>query len=410
MESWIEIYTEENLKKLTLRRRVGQLLTLLFALVALGLCVLCCVRTNTGNALRMEVTAAVCFAVGGLVLLLLRQVLILPGKREVAHVEGLRETESEELTARLKLGGRAVRIPKSILAVPLKAQVFGEERPRRLLISASRYAQVKPWVESGEALRLRVASGFITALQPTDPFAEARTQSQPLSEWETLAGYYLPAEEGGEDKAPEKALTDPGTWRLHLRALLYYAPVGVMWILISFLLWSWIFTFVTRTDPATTLTVFADVSDMKEYELNLKLEEDMPEGITAIRTHRFGYAMFDDTELLHADIYIVGETHLREYVNSFVRLPQSVLDALPEDSVFWYLPRLTEDPDTPPIPLGIRVYCKEEDRGVLKDYLFYRDDVGLVQDYYLLLGINSRHTGELDESACELLLKLLQLP
>lgn len=155
--------------------------------------------------------------------------------------------------------------------------------------------------------------------------------------------------------------------------------IYVAWIILSSLLWGWIFMLATDTSAAKKITVFAEVDNMHETELALFLEKDMPEKLKMIKVHKFSYAMFDSYTLLNADIYIVGSKNAEKYIESFAMLDE-------KDGFEYYYHN--------GVAYGIKIFDRETKKGNATKYISYGDD-----DYYLFFGVNSVHLGELNGSA-----------
>ena len=79
----------------------------------------------------------------------------------------------------------------------------------------------------------------------------------------------------------------------------------LLWLLASVFLWGWIFTMITDTVPEKKVTIFVDAYALEDKALSIELEKELPEGIRMIRVHPFSYAMFQESTILNADIFIV---------------------------------------------------------------------------------------------------------
>ena len=167
-----------------------------------------------------------------------------------------------------------------------------------------------------------------------------------------------------------------------LKNILSQLHIYIAWIILSSLLWGWIFMLVTDTSAAKKITIFAEVDNMHETELTLLLEKDMPEKLKMIKVHKFSYAMFDSYTLTNADIYIVGKENAEKYIDSFVALKE-------EEGVEYFY--------HDGVPYGIKIFDKETKKGSATKYISYGDD-----DYYLFFGVNSVHLGDVNGSADDL--------
>lgn len=149
-------------------------------------------------------------------------------------------------------------------------------------------------------------------------------------------------------------------------------PVYVLWALAMFVLWSWIFSFLTDTSPAKKLTLYISADEVQDVELAALLEDGgLPEGIRMVKVHPFSYAMFGEADLLSADLYLVKASEAEGWRDSFRPLPEG----------------FRGDLDLGGGVSGIRVYDASARRGVYDGLIDYA-----AEDYYLFLGAGSAHT------------------
>ena len=57
----------------------------------------------------------------------------------------------------------------------------------------------------------------------------------------------------------------------------------LLWLLVSVLVWGWVFTRITDTAPEKKVTVFVNAYAVEDRALSVELEKSMPEGIKMIR-------------------------------------------------------------------------------------------------------------------------------
>ena len=147
----------------------------------------------------------------------------------------------------------------------------------------------------------------------------------------------------------------------------------VLWLVMSFLFWGWIFTFVTDTSPEKKVTVYCDVPEVQDTELAMALEAHMPEGLRMVKVHPFDYVMFDVNDFYQGDIFIVPASELETYAEFLAPVEGE-----------W----------------GVKIYDAATDIGVATAYIRY-----VSEDYYLFLGADSVHLedGKALEVAQELL-------
>lgn len=109
-----------------------------------------------------------------------------------------------------------------------------------------------------------------------------------------------------------------------LRAIWSKLHVYVLWTLISAIFWGWIFTLVTDAPDEERVTLFLYVPELRATELDVELEKSMPEGIRQVRAHLFSYALFEEDELLHADIYVLPGREAAKMPDTFLPLPEEL--------------------------------------------------------------------------------------
>ena len=151
------------------------------------------------------------------------------------------------------------------------------------------------------------------------------------------------------------------------------------WIIISTLVWSWLFNIATDTSAQKKITVFVEAEEVSDNAFAVYLESVMPEKLKMVKVHPFSYAMFDEYTLTHADIYIVKADEAEKYIESFAPIENR------EDGKEYF----EYDGKT----YGIKIYDAATGRGSEKEYITYSDC-----DYYLFYGVNSVHIGEINGS------------
>lgn len=177
-----------------------------------------------------------------------------------------------------------------------------------------------------------------------------------------------------------------------LRNIVSQLHVYIVWLILSAVLWGFVFTFVTDAPAAKKLVLFAEVERCEDRALSDLLEEKKPDGLRFVQVHSFDYVMFDEKGLLNADLYIVSAGSVEGYRDSFAPLDLTMIDTEG-------LTLLELDGQ----PCGIRVWDGEA--GCARSYFGYGEG-----DYYLFVGANSVHAGEKDDAAYWMIGEILQLP
>lgn len=144
-----------------------------------------------------------------------------------------------------------------------------------------------------------------------------------------------------------------------LKRIFSHLHTFVLWLLISALFWSWIFTFVTDTSPERKITVYCDVRQLEDTALAVALEENMPEGLRMIKAHSFDYVMFGVDAFYQGDIFILPASSVETYAEFLA----------PVDGVD-----------------SVKIYDAAAGAGAAMAYIHYTDE-----DYYLFLGSGSAH-------------------
>ncbi len=149
----------------------------------------------------------------------------------------------------------------------------------------------------------------------------------------------------------------------------------LLWALVSFLVWSWIFTFVNDAPAAQKVTVYCNVPAIEDTALAVKLEEHLPEGLKMIQVRSFDYVMFDTGTIDEGDIFILPQSAIEDYDGQF--------DPIAGQE-------------------GTLIYDPETGQGAAKSYIIYGDE-----PYYLFLGTGSVHLEDgLAQQIAQLLLTL----
>lgn len=149
----------------------------------------------------------------------------------------------------------------------------------------------------------------------------------------------------------------------------------LLWLVVSFMFWSWVFTMVTDTSPDKKVTVYCHVPVVQDTALAVALEEHMPTGLEMIKVHSFDYVMFDEESINTGDVFIIPASEIELFAGSLVPAGEEQ---------------------------GIKVYEASTGAGIAMDYIQYADE-----DFYLFLGAGSVHLE--DGKALEVATQLLAM-
>ena len=111
-----------------------------------------------------------------------------------------------------------------------------------------------------------------------------------------------------------------------LKAIWSNLHVYVLWLLISAIFWGWIFSLVSDVPDAKKVTILLYAPECRETELDLELEKSMPEEIRQIRAHLFSYILFEDDQVLDADLYVIPGRDAESMPQAFRPLPEELAD------------------------------------------------------------------------------------
>ena len=180
-----------------------------------------------------------------------------------------------------------------------------------------------------------------------------------------------------------------------LKRIVDLLPLFILWVMLSVLLWGFVFTRITDTDHAHKLVFCVDAPVPGDAEIALELKKETREGIRLVRVLAFSYAMMDSKTLEEADLYLIPEDHAEIYRDWLQALPDRLQAAGPLKVVDG-------------VPVGVRVRDGETGKGVYPQWVQYPDR----QDYYLCLGAKSLHVtgleGAVDGEAEEAFLRILR--
>ena len=129
-----------------------------------------------------------------------------------------------------------------------------------------------------------------------------------------------------------------------IRGFFSRLPAYVLWLIMSIVLWGWIFTRITDAPAEKKITLFVEAPSVSETQLAAELERALPDGIRMIQVHSFDYVMFDTSALLSADLYVVRESSAEQYIDSFLPLEHPTEDCLSMNGVPYGIPA--------PLPAG----------------------------------------------------------
>ena len=165
------------------------------------------------------------------------------------------------------------------------------------------------------------------------------------------------------------------------RKFLSLIPLLILWLMLSVLVWGFVFTRITDTDPAHKLTLFIDTEVTDATGLAVKLEENLTGNIRMVKVHPFSYAMLDGGPLRSADLFIICADHMETYREWLSPLPQEMRGSEAEyalDGESW----------------GILAYDSKTQTGIASNHINYLPPGEPEKDYYLCFGNQTVHRSD----------------
>ena len=191
----------------------------------------------------------------------------------------------------------------------------------------------------------------------------------------------------------------------------------VLWLMFSAVFWGWIFTIVTDAPAEEKVTVYCYVSEIRDKDLAVALEENRPEGIRMIKVHPFDYVMMNIERMEDGDIFILPESQIETYSELLADaaggaaagsdMKGSVAGAADSGDMSSSMDgNGAESIDTADGSAdssdGFLIYDAAAGSGGAAQYIGYGDE-----DYYLFLGARSVHIE--DGKALEVVRQLLDM-
>ena len=191
----------------------------------------------------------------------------------------------------------------------------------------------------------------------------------------------------------------------------------LFWLVISCLLWAWIYSLITDAPRAKKVVVYTNTPAVSDKELALELEKELPDGIRMIQVHPFSYSAFNTGAPDAADIYILSEEDIGNNIDMLSPVaPRSEKDLIIDGSCYGWL-----------------IFDAESGLGAADSFIGYLPEDAVPEgavptedpeapeavpetpeNYYICFNKTSPHLGEFNDSADSAALliaeRLLQLP
>ena len=270
-EEWIRCKTRE--KRYTWLFRILAGITPVLFLVL-------CFFIRTGNRQAMHAALLLSTGIVGGAAVAVRVLLTVPARRELSHLEMLRNGSKEILEGILTVSPESVRIPKSVRVRRVILET-GAERPALLNVDERWVGRMPP---DGSSVRLVTVHSYIAGV-------------------ETLR------QAAGSSPEPRKR-SAVRTFFRHVSAVF---PLLVLWTFAVLIFGSFIFYQITDTAPKNKITLYMDGETVHEDQLAEQLEKQLPSPVRMVRIHPFSYQMFGAEELKNADLFIIPDSHKAQY-------------------------------------------------------------------------------------------------
>ena len=178
-----------------------------------------------------------------------------------------------------------------------------------------------------------------------------------------------------------------------MKRFLSQIPMYILWLLLSVMIWGWIFTRLTDAAPEDKVVLFVEAYGVEDTALAGVLTP--PPGLKMVQVHPFSYAVFDENTILNADLFVVRESAAAQYLDSFQPIDPPEGAACYESGGVCY---------------GIRVYDAAAHSGAAAAYIQYEAPGETPEDYYLFFGSRSLHAGERDMAAWDVARQMMEVP
>ncbi|MBQ3705442.1 MAG: hypothetical protein II888_03225 [Clostridia bacterium] len=336
-------YSPEGISKLKdSARKAGIVAWAVLAAAVLG-CAALCLGIRTANAESRKLLAIMLSALGECAAIVLWEAVRRPSLREAAHEAGVLKQPEKIHQGRVLSIGEKHSIPRSIAFLPVTVQEEGGETALKV---NARFLGELP--EIGKDIRAVSRRGYLTAWEPAEDADEPRRNTREASSGKRV-------------------------FRIIDHCLLC--------LLACAFLWNWIFTFLTDTDPAHKLVIYANMRDFQGEKLATALEEEDLGNIRFVQAHPFSYALMDSEAIRFADLYIMTESQAEEYREWIAPLPESISPVPAADAAL----------------NGLVLREAGTGTGAASGYLPYEAQQD--ETWYLFFGRESLHTGEEDDAA-----------
>ena len=318
---------------------------------SLAVFILLCLNVRTINLRSMTVRMIVSVILSGWVCMGYYMVVLRPSREKARHLETLLSGEPAPFEGFFHMDSEPAKIPGSVWVrrVTLEGEtnpdlLEGPERKRlNLDESLAKHAPAE-----GSRVRVQTFHGYITGIEVLE-----RPAGEPVSEARSKKAFRA---------------------RWILRRTGRLLPLYIVWAILATIIGGFVFSRIMEAKPKNKLVLYAECDVRKNAELADMLEKELTDPIRLVQVHSFDYAMFQESGINSADIYIVPASHAEEYREAFIPLPEGMM----EDEE-----RLLLDG----VPYGIPFWVPDEGSRSAAEFFAYETG----ETYYLFFGRNSIH-------------------
>lgn len=158
-ERLVELFSDEDIKKLRRKIKNWRLALCVFSALALGACVTFAALATTATAGTMELAAIVTSTVSGWIVLYCAVFTVGGARRELGHAGTLREGERERVEGRTTVTKHWLRIKKSITA--REVEVETAEGKRAFWVVDSRAGRLS----KADPTAIYISHGYVAAYE-----------------------------------------------------------------------------------------------------------------------------------------------------------------------------------------------------------------------------------------------------
>ena len=343
------------------------------AVLCLAVFVAFCLRVRTINARSMTVWMMVVMTLLGWLCMGFYMLVLRPSRAKAHHLETLLSGTAESFEGICHLAAVPDKIPGSVWV--RRVTLEGERNPdsldpperKRLNLDEHLAGRMPP---EGSRVRVTAVHGYILGV-------------------EMLAA-------PDEKTSPPHRMKRSPRIRWIFRRISWGLPLYILWAMMVVIIGGFVFSRILDAKPKNKLVIYADCDVRMGAELGDMLEKELTDPVRLVQVRSFDYAMFQESGIGSADLYIVPVSRADDYREVFAPLPEGFME---EEE------RLTMEG----VPYGIPFWVPEAGSRCAAAYFHYAPE----ETYYLFFGQSSLHLsgndGAVDNQAVDAAIYLMEL-